>query len=494
VPFSRILIISILGFVLFLHEFTAASEIKTEDGCVFSEGAAREKAAVENHLPPKVRFSGEDSPDRPLADRMGALNVPGMSFALIKGGKIQWSEGYGVTLAGEEAAVTCDTLFQAASLSKPVTLIAAMRMQEAGLIDIDADIQSYLQEYELPAGAHSADNPVTFRNLLAHTSGLSAGGFMGYAQDEGFPTDIDVLMGTGGSNSPKVEAPHVPGAELAYSGGGYTVAEVAIQDVTGSSFSAAMNKWILGPAGMKRSDFAQPLPEGKHPQAARGHDSGGKAVAGGWRNHPEQAAAGLWSTANDMATFLIEIYKAYHGDSDILRQETVRGMISDRRDGHVYGFRVDGDGESMSIRHYGGNVGYRSFMTIQLGTGDGAVYLTNSDNGIALGEELLFSLAAVYGWPGYDQIEKTRVQRSAEELKELVGAYEFDGGLRVTIDYRTSENAIGIIFPNGDRYSLTPVSGQSEFIHPDTGVEVSFGTSEATQLLTVYGDTAKKVE
>jgi CubicO group peptidase (beta-lactamase class C family) len=490
---SRNSLFGFFGLALMLSQSAGATEPKRADGCIFSEAAHRNKAAVENQLLPKVRFSGEDSPGRSIGERMDELNVPGLSFALIRGGQIEWSEGYGVKAAGEDAPVTCETLFQAASLSKPVTLIAAMRMHEAGLIDIDTDIQPYLKEYKLPAGGHSADNPVTFRNILSHTSGLSAGGFMGYAEDEIFPTDIEVLTGTGSANSAKVEAPKAPGAELAYSGGGYTIAEVAMQDVTGKSFKAIMDEWILRPAGMKRSDFAQPLPISKHHEAALGHDSGGKPLEGGWRNHPEQAAAGLWSTAGDMATFMLEVYRAYRGDSDILDQDTVREMIAGRRDGHAYGFRVDGDDGSLSIRHYGGNVGYRSFMMINLETGDGAAYLTNSDNGGALGDELLLGTSKVYGWPGYHQIEKTRAQRSVEELKVLVGTYEFGGGLRVSIDYRASENAIGIIFPNGDRYSLTPVLGEDEFIHHETGVEVSFSTRGGKRTLKVYGDTAEKV-
>ena len=488
-------IVLLIGLAVFLIQASCSEETQPKAGSVISEEAAKRKLAVEENLLTKVHFVGEERTNHTVFDRMEYLHVPAVSFALIRGGQIEWTEGYGVKSLGTMEAVTSDTLFQAASLSKPVTLMAAMRMHDAGLIDLDADIQTYLADYQLPDGAYNVDNPVTFRNILSHTSGLTAGGFMGYEQDAGFPTDIEVLMGTGVTNSGKVEAPQTPGAELAYSGRGYTVAELAMQDVTGDSFKTLMDTWLLYPAAMANSDFAQPLPTSKHESVARGHHANGTPVKGGWHNYPEQAAAGLWSTAGDMAIFMIEIYKAYHGKSDFLDRETVRKINADQRDGHVFGFLIDGEGEeSLSIRHYGGNAGYRSFMIIYLETGDGAAYLSNSDNGGVLGAEVLYTASKVYGWPTFHQTEVTRASRSVKELKDFVGVYEFNEDLRVEVDYSDAESAIGVNFPNGDRYPLVPITGGDEFINPENGVTVSFGEKDITHTLTVYGDTATKVK
>jgi len=256
-----------------------------------------------------------------------------------------------------------------------------------------------------------------------------------------------------------------------------------------------MDEWILQPAGMANSDFSQPLPTSQHQSVALGHDVSGVPIKGGWHNHPEQAAAGLWSTAGDMAAFMVEIYKAYHGKSDLLDEGTIRKMIADQRDGHVYGFLVDGAGEErLSLRHYGGNVGYRSFMIIYLESGDGAAFLTNSDNGGNLGREVMYSASKVYGWPTFHQTKVTRASRSVKQLRDFVGVYEFDENLRVEIDFSDAENAIGVNFPNGERYSLVPITGGDEFIHPENGVTVSFGEEDAVRTLMMYGDTAVKVE
>jgi len=481
--------------ILLLTHFVEAIGNESTEGCVLLGDDWPDRTTVESNLLPKVRFLGESESGSPVSERIDLHGVPAISFALIKEGRVRWTSGYGTKIAGENDPVTCETLFQAASLSKPVTLMAAVRMHEAGLIDLDADIQNYLRDYSLPTGEQSAANPITFRNLLEHTSGLTPGGFLGYNRDLALPTDIDILNGTGVANSPRLESLKQPGAELAYSGGGYTVVEVAMQDVAGKPFDELMREWILGPLNMQSSEFTQPLLASRAKEVAQGHDGMGKTIDGGWNNYPEQAAAGLWSTAGDLAKFMVEIFKAYHGQSDEFDKDAIRNLLHDQRDGHAYGFIVSGNkGEAPTITHYGGNVGYRSFMFINLQTGNGAVYLTNSDAGGNLGSEFLYSASRVYGWQSYQQQEAVRASRSEEALKRLVGEYAFNENLKVTIDYSDSEEAIGVNFPNGDRYSLVPIAGDYQFIHAGSGVTVSFAIDADTQSLTLYGDTATRVD
>jgi len=481
--------------IFLLTHFVEANGNDSIKGCLLSGDDWPNKTTVESNLLPKVRFLGESESGSPVSERLDLLKVPAISFALIEEGRVEWTSGYGTKIVGAYDPVTCETLFQAASLSKPITLMAAVRMHDAGLIDLDVDIQNYLRHYTLPTGEQSAANPITFRTLLEHTSGLTPGGFMGYHRDLALPTDLDILNGTGVSNSARLESLKQPGAELAYSGGGYTVAEVAMQDVAGKPFDELMSEWILGPLNMQSSEFTQPLPANRTKEVAQGHDAKGNTIDGGWHNYPEQAAAGLWSTAGDLAKFLVEIFKAYHGQSDALDKEAIRHLLHDQRHGHAYGFIVSSnEGEAPTITHYGGNVGYRSFMFINLQTGDGAVYLTNSDGGGNLGSEFLHSASRVYGWQSYQQQEAVRAYRSEEALKRLVGEYAFNENLKVTIDYSDSEKAIGVNFPNGDRYSLVPIAGDYQFIYAGSGVTVSFAIDADTQSLTLYGDTATKVD
>lgn len=448
---------------------------------------------VESYLRGPIAFEGEALKRFSIAERMAFHKVPAVSVAVIKQGKIDWSQAYGMKSVESQQKVDCNTLFQAASLSKPVTLMAVMRMHQAGKIYLDKDINQYLTSYELPPGKQTEANPVTFRNILNHTSGISPGGYRGYAKDEGFPTDIEVLTKQGVTNSQLVEVVNLPGDKLAYSGGGYTVAELAMQDITQQTFKQLMDFWILNPLKMDSADFSQPIPEAKHHQVARGHKSDGSMVKGGWHAHPEQAAAGLWATATDMALFMIEIHKGYKGESNIFSQAMIAELLKQPREQHVYGFIISGKEDSLMLSHYGGNAGYSTGMHIYLESGDGISYLANSDyNGNSLNSEIRFAVSDTYNWPNFKQQNVKRRSETPKSLQELVGRYTFKNW-KINIEYSEQDNQIVIVFPNNDRYKMTPiVDNKKAFVHVITGTKVSFAVEEEQQTINLYGQTGTR--
>ena len=451
------------------------------------------QADLENGIRGQVKFMGEPERLSSVNEKMSEYSIPALSLAVINNGQIEWTAIYKNEDFPEVKNLDCASIFQAASLSKPVTFMAALRMHAAGEIDLDKNIQQYLNDFELPDGKQTAEHPVTFRNLFSHTSGITPGGYQGYAKDVTMPADLDVVRGATGVNSPPVEVITTPGERLAYSGGGYTLAELALQDIFNEQFSDIMETWILQPAGMTNSEFTQPLPDSAAVHVAKGYTYSGQVLEGGWRNHPEQAAAGLWSNATDMAKFLIEIYKAYQGQSSIFSQSTIETIIGQERDGHVYGFILNRSGDDISITHYGGNSGYRTGMTISLTTGKGLVYLTNSDNGGALGNELLLSASQIYNWQHFKQTEVERKQIDPEILMELSGEYKWNNQIDLTITFDENSEQISLIFPNGDEYELTPVSGEElDFIHPNTGVQISF-IKDDLRTFRLYGESAVKL-
>jgi CubicO group peptidase (beta-lactamase class C family) len=466
----------------------------SSQNCMGSEGSIETKAQLETEIRGQVKFLDEPDNFSTLTGKMAAYKIPAVSLAVINQGEIEWSETYGNADFPEEQNLDCSSIFQAASLSKPVTFLAALRMHSAGEIDLDENIQNYLEDFVVPQGKQTAENPVTLRNIFSHTSGINPGGYQGYARDLNMPSDLDILKGNAGSNTPAIEVVAPPNETLSYSGGGYTLAELALQDIYEDEFSSIMQKWILDPAGMEQSEFTQPLPDSKSDQVAKGHSQSGDKLDGGWRNHPEQAAAGLWSNSIDMAKFLIEIYKAYQGKSSIFSQSDIESMLSDERDGHVYGFLVNRSGDDIALTHYGGNAGYRTGMTISLSSGNGLVYLINSDNGGALGNELLLSTSAVYNWKHFKQTNASREHVSPDVLKGLTGEYKWNNQVDLSVRYDESDTLISLIFPNGDAYRLTPVVGEElDFIHPNTGVMVSFITEDDFQSFSLYGQTAVKM-
>ncbi len=463
----------------------------TTEGCVNQEHAAELKARLENGMRGKVKFIGEAEQLNSIADKMSEYTIPAISLAVIREGQIEWSETYQNTEVGENQKLDCTSLFQAASLSKPVTFMAAVRMHAAGEIDLDKNIEDYLKSFQLPQGKQTVENPVTFRNIFSHTSGINAGGYQGYNRSLDMPSDPDILMGNDGVNSPAIEVVWEPNETLAYSGGGYTLAEQALQDIYGASFSEIMEKWILKPANMVNSVFTQPLPASDSNRVAKGHTHSGEVLEGGWRNHPEQAAAGLWSNAVDLARFMTAIYNAYQGKPSIFSQSDVESLIKDERDGHIYGFIVNQTEDDLAITHYGGNAGYRTAMTISLTTGNGLVYLINSDNGGNLGNELLLSAAQVYGWKHFPQTQAHRKKIDTDTLKALEGAYKWNDQVDLNIRYDEKEELIVLIFPNGDAYKLVPVvGGELDFVHPNTGIEVAFLQEDNFNSFSLYGQKA----
>ena len=453
--------------------------------CFTASDAKERRTSVERGMLPRVVFEGRSQPAT-LDGRMIQHKVPALAVAVIRQGRLDWSAAYG-SLGSNFGLAGCDSLFQAGSLAKPVTLLAALRMRRAGLIDLDRDVDRYLRSWHLPPGHQTPSNPVTFRNLLSHTSGITPGGYRGYADGEAIPTDQQVANGTPPANSPKVEVLRPPGEELSYSGGGYTVVEIALQDLLRRPFEQILGEWVLTPVGLRQADFTQPLPAANHTRAARGHDGEGGAVRGGWHTHPEQAAAGLWATPSDMAVFLIELWKGYHGESRIFDQASVREMLANPVDGHAYGFRLIGDGDGTSITHYGGTVGYTAGMTMNLATGNGAVFMTNAEGGSNLGREFLQSVSRVYDWPMFRETRVTAVERPVEALQPLTGRYVFaeqDWQVSVVVE----AGALTLVFPNGDRYGMVPISGgPMEFIHPDTAVRAGFDVERGEARIRLYG-------
>jgi CubicO group peptidase (beta-lactamase class C family) len=266
-----------------------------------------------------------------------------------------------------------------------------------------------------------------------------------------------------------------------------------LQDIHNDTFSNLMKTWILNPVGMKHSEFTQPLIVKDSSKIAKGHTQSGKVLDGGWRNHPEQAAAGLWSTSTDLANFLIEIYKAYQGENSVFSTSAIKSIVSQERDGHIYGFIVDRSNNGLAITHYGGNAGYRTGMTIDLTTGKGLVYLINSDNGGALGNELLLSASKLYEWNHFNRIEVRKQNIETTLLKTIVGNYKWNSEVNLSITFSNTTNQISLHFPNGEEYKLVPiVSKNLDFIHPNTGIQISFSIKDDQQSFTLYGQKAIK--
>jgi CubicO group peptidase (beta-lactamase class C family) len=192
---------------------------------------------------------------------------------------------------------------------------------------------------------------------------------------------------------------------MAHSGGGYTVMQQLLIDRTGMSFPQIMQRMVLGAIGMKRSTYEQPLPANLASNAATAHNRQGEPISGKWHTYPEMAAAGLWTTPHDLALWAIELRNAYLGRSNkVIERSTAQQMLTLQKGNYGLGVGLSGSGAARAFGHGGSNAGFRCTMLVLLESGNGAVVMTNGDNGGRLGVEVVRAIAAEYNWPaGWEQ-------------------------------------------------------------------------------------------
>src|SRR5262245_35463800 len=334
---------------------------------------------VENGLRPPVLIEGDKT--WTLADRMKHYGVPGVSVAVIRDSKIEWAKAYGLADVEAKQPATSSTLFQAGSISKPVAAMGALTLVEAGKLKLNADINTYLTSWKLPGNAHTAKSPVTLEGLLSHTAGLTVHGFPGYAAGSPVPTVPQVLDGSPPANTAAVRVDLDPGTQYRYSGGGYTIAQLAMTDVTGQAFPALMQRLVLGPLGMRESTYDQPLPASLVSLAAAGYYPDGRAVEGKRHVYPEMAAAGPWTTGPDRARVAIGRQKMLAGGKGPLTKGMAENMVTPRREDYALGFGIRDDGGAKYFMHGGADEGFQAQLTASETRGYGAVVMTNSDSG-----------------------------------------------------------------------------------------------------------------
>lgn len=266
---------------------------------------------VEKGLRPPVLVQGDTT--WTLEERMRLYKVHGVSVAVIKDFKIEWAAGYGLADVEAGKPVTASTLFQAGSISKPVAAMGALALVEKGKLPLDRDINAVLKSWKIPENARTRKAPVTLEGLLSHTAGVTVHGFPGYAAGTPVPTLIQVLDGAPPANTAPIRVDLDPGAQYRYSGGGYTIAQQAMIDVTGQPFPGILAETVLRPIGMTSSTYEQPLPEARVADAATGYRADGAPVPGKRNVYPEMAAAGLWTAPTDLARFAIAVQKTPRG-------------------------------------------------------------------------------------------------------------------------------------------------------------------------------------
>jgi len=398
-------------------------------------------------------------------------NAPGIGVGIVVGDKLVFAKGYGVTEFGGSQRVDTATLFQAGSISKPVAAMVALKRVQDGKIALDENINNKLQTWKLPDNEFTAKKKVTLANLLSHTGGLTVHGFPGYAVDEKIPTLPQVLDGTEPANTAAVRVDMEPGTKFRYSGGGTTIAQLAIMDIEKKPYPQIAKETVLGPLNMTNSTYSQPLPDDWRKKAASGHRGNGSTVAGKIHVYPEMAAAGLWTTPADLARFGIEVQLSYAGRSNkILSQQMIEKMVTPFMEEVGLGFFIDKHGNSVYFGHGGADEGFRAQLLMHREKGYGAVVMVNSDNGQIM-EEVLRSIARAYNWDEFLPPVNEIISLDASKLDEYAGRFQVNPDRILTI---AREEGKLIARPTADnKFELLPVA-ENTFVRREQNIRYTF--------------------
>jgi CubicO group peptidase (beta-lactamase class C family) len=425
---------------------------------------------VESGLLPPVIIKGEAS--WAIKDRIKHYKIPGVSVAVINNFKIDWVKAYGVKDIETNEPVSETTLFQAGSISKPVAAMVALKKVEEGKIALDEDINNKLTSWKLPDNEFTAKKKVTLANLLSHTAGLTVHGFPGYKPDAKLPTLPQILDSAPPANTAAVRVNMEPGTKFRYSGGGTTIAQLAIMDIEKKPYPKIAKETVLDRLNMTNSTYSQPLPDDTRKKAASGHKADGSVVKGKIHVYPEMAAAGLWTTPTDLAKFAIEVQLSLMGKSNkVLSKDTTARMVTPYVSGDVgMGFFIEKKGNTLYFGHGGADEGFRAQLLVHKEKGYGAVVMVNSDNGQIM-NEIIRAIAREYQWEDYLPQPRETARVEPKTLEQYAGRYRVNPDRVLTV---TSENGKLWVEPTASpKFELHPIS-ESGFVRKDAPVEYDF--------------------
>lgn len=435
---------------------------------------------ITDNLLRNIQINGEEKVSYSLEDRMDYYKVPGLSIAVIENGELRWAKGYGYANTNTGSNVDENTMFQAGSISKPVAALAVMKLYEEGKVDLDKDVNAYLKDWKIPESTYTSDKKVTLRLLLTHSAGTTIHGFPGYQQKDKFPSITDVLDGKG--NTPKIVLDTIPNSMWRYSGGGYTIMEKVVEDVTQLGLEAYMEASFFKPLQMARSTYDQPIDVSEYDNISAAYDGGGMLVEGLWNNYPEQAAAGLWTTPSDLAKYIISLQKGFGGKDDVLKASTIKTMLTKHTNDWGLGPSLAKEKDSLVFKHGGKNNGFTNNMVAYAGLGKGVIVMTSADRGNGLINEIMMAISSYYNWNLMNPTYVSKIELSAAELSSFEADYVLDYQVPGIGDYNAEVKLVDGMLKVFDKveqqtFNLIPI-GEHLFLDIELGYKFEFKPEE----------------
>jgi CubicO group peptidase (beta-lactamase class C family) len=429
---------------------------------------------VEKGLLRAIYLKGQTPERLSLEARMQFYKVPGASLAIMDRNGLEWARAYGVRDAHLREPVTEATIFQAGALAQPIAAAAALRLVDEGRLDLDTDVNARLRTWKVPANEFTDGKPVTLREILSGTAGFPEMETPGFPPDRKPPSLRVILEGAPGSDSMPGEPTAAPGSEVRPSGLGFAVLQQLLEDVTARPFAGFIRETVFDPLGLRASTFETPLPESERIHAASGHGRDGRPIEGKWLDYPAAAADGLWTTPTELLSFASDVLETAMGkDGKILSTGRARDMLGRQAGNMGFGFEIEGTGMDVRFTLRGRTRGFVCSLDVYPYKGQGAVIMTNSDNGGFLCDEILRAVSAAYEWPDFRPEERPLYRLDPSIYEQYVGRY------RVTPDYELDvryEDYYLVIRPTGQAPTRFYVESPTFFFSVDPYIRIQFLT------------------
>lgn len=452
-----------------------------KDNLTYSKEIEDKIKQVENNLSGSVHI--QDSVNTyNLQQRIKDNNIFGVSIAVIHNYKLEWARGYGMADIALQTPVTTQTLFQAASISKSLNGVGLLRLAQDKKIDLYADINTYLTSWKFPYDTVSHDKKISVANLLSHTAGLTVHGFPGYTKTDSHPSIIQILNGEKPANTAPIRSQEEPGKRSKYSGGGITISQLVVTDVTHQPYDEYMWQQVLKPIGMLSSSYTQPPAKDKEKFLSTGYRGNGKPVEGNYHIYPEEAAAGLWTNPTDLAAYIIETQLSLQGKSSkVLNSEMTKLRLTPYIDSNAaLGVFITQKSDKY-FSHGGANEGFRCQYYGSMNSGNGVVVMVNSDNGRIL-EEIVNSVATVYEWKDFFT---PKVKKAVVITPDMVNTYAgryvlFKDTVNISFDKKP------MLIVNNEEFYPIYFSSEQDFFSPDLPFDLKFEKDTDGKVKDIY--------
>lgn len=357
--------------------------------------------------------------------------LAGFSLVVFENYKIVYSNQFGVKSINSKEKIDENTAFSTASISKPITALLCFMLEEKGLVNLDDPIDGYLKRWHLPKSKFTENSSPTWRQFLNHTAGTTQSGFADYYEGDTIPTIKQSLLGQIPRYDKEIEFLFTPGTSWEYSGGGYVIIQMALEDTFNKPIAELAATYIFSPLGLKNTTMTQPNENGFLTNVALVHDEDGKVIKTGLPITPQVGPSGMWSTPTDLAKLSIEIQNALRNKNNkvishsVAKKVTEVTALKNAVGGWSYGWQ-----KSFGYNNYdwfscnGSNTGVGGNILATMTDGNGLVYLANGEkpNRFPVMNHTRNKILTVMNW---NKTSNDDIQEIPLSLKEkLIGTYD----------------------------------------------------------------------